>query len=154
MAALGPALEDRGGAPLPVLGPTPCDGPTLRATGAVVDPSFRETTVLICGHDEAGALGFFLDRELPVAARTLFRIPGNVHLGGPLAPSRGVLLHRTAQGVFWTSSRNAAGAVSRDPVPSGLVFGHARWGPGQLEAEIAAGAWTVDDEVALPWTAP
>ncbi len=154
LAALGPAVEDRGGVPLPVGGPTLCDGPTLQATDAVVDPTFRDTTVLICGHDAAGALGFFLNRELPALARPLFRIPGNVHLGGPLVPGRGALLHRSAQGVFWTTSRRTAGRVSRDPVPSAVVFGHARWAPDQLRAEVDAGMWLVLDEVALPGAAP
>jgi putative transcriptional regulator len=143
-------LPDRGGVPLPLQGPTPCSGPALQATAQVTDPEFREAQVLICGDDEAGALGFFVNRTLPAPARPLFRIPGNVHLGGPLMVSQGVLLHRTPEGVFWTSSRNAAGAVSRDPVPSGLVFGHARWGAGQLQAEIEAGAWTTIDAVGFP----
>jgi putative AlgH/UPF0301 family transcriptional regulator len=151
-ATLIEALPDarREGTALPLRGPTLCGGPTLSATSAVVDPAFRDGVFIVCGHDALGTLGFRVNHELDHPARPFFRIDGNVHLGGPLAMTQGVILHRAADRIFWTSSRKEAGRISRSPVPSAVVFGHARWGPGQLNAEIEAGAWEVQDASVLP----
>jgi putative transcriptional regulator len=143
-------VEDRGGVPLPTLSTQPCEGPTLTARPAVQDPAFADSIVVICRRDETGTVGFVVNRELPAPARPVFRVPGNVYLGGPLQPAQGVLLHRAPDGVFWTSSRAAAGAISRDAVPSAVVFGHARWTADGLNTEIEGGAWDVHDGAVLP----
>lgn len=134
--------DGRPATPLPLLD-APCTGPVIRATARVTDPHFAGAELVVCAHELAGAIAFRLDRELPIPARPVFRIPGNVHLGGPLATDRGALLYRTPDGVRYVTSDRKAGRVSREPVPSSLVFGHASWGPGQLEAELEAGAWEV-----------
>ena len=90
--------------------------------------------------------------------------PSPVYLGGPVQPSSGWILCidpdlREAEGgvivvgerVRVTSSRVAFDALAKetaeraegsaDPKRRTVLLGYSGWGPGQLEGEIAAGAW-------------
>ncbi|WP_437956065.1 YqgE/AlgH family protein [Sorangium sp. So ce119] len=89
--------------------------------------------------------------------------PAPVYLGGPVQPSSGwILCLDPALGaeesgvipvgsrVRVTSSRTAfdalaadavRGAAAEDPRRRTVLLGYSGWGPGQLEREIAAGAW-------------
>ena len=144
-------------------------GRLLVATPALRDPNFERTVVLLMAHEEGGALGLVLNRatEVPVAEvlngwGPLARDPAVVFEGGPVRPEAAICLGRARPGavphprsfqqltgVIGTVDLSGDPKALRDTVEGVRVFaGYAGWGAGQLEAEIAAGAWFVFD--ALP----
>jgi putative transcriptional regulator len=129
--------------------------------------------VLITEHDEDGAMGLVLNRpsDAPVAdavpdlAWVAPEDDGLIYIGGPVAPDGVIVLAE------WDDPGQAAVLVDEDlgfvpgeaPDPDQLldavrrarVFaGHAGWGPGQLEDELAEEAWIIEpptrDEIFTP----
>jgi putative transcriptional regulator len=95
-----------------------------------------------------------------------------VHAGGPVEPARGFVLHsaewsgaesRVVQpGIAVTTDPAVFEAIGRGAGPRRVLFaiGYAGWSAGQLEGELARGAWTVvdadeavifDDDAASKW---
>ncbi len=123
--------------------------PTLR------DPFFGRTVVLLLQHGTEGAFGLVLNR--PAQADDL---PFPVFVGGPCQLQGLLMLHghpewrkhaeegegEICSGVFLG---DAASFERLAEMPEGAswkfrVFtGYAGWGPKQLEAEMAQGAWIV-----------
>jgi putative transcriptional regulator len=158
-------------------------GQLLVASDALRDPHFARSVVLMLRHDAAGALGIIVNRPVgtvPVARllETLGHDPAGVsgdvrvHYGGPVEPGRAFVLHtpdwrggdsRIVQdGVAVTSDPAVFEAIGHGVGPRRTIVavGYAGWGPGQLEAEIAGGAWIVvaadealvfDDDAATKW---
>lgn len=141
--------------------PASLRGRLLVAAPPLVDPNFDRTVVLVLEHGDEGALGIVLNRptatELddalpewkPYAAR-----PAVVFVGGPVAPDAVIALARApgAGGDGWVGLLGDLGTidVGREPgdlaidVTTMRVFvGYAGWAPGQLEGELAQGAWFV-----------
>lgn len=143
-------------------------GRLLVAAPALVDPNFARAVVLVLEHTEDGALGVVLDRPsdtplaeaLPAWAHRS-AAPAVVFVGGPVSPTAAIALaHGPAEpGPGWAPTLGGLGTVdlSADPaeVATGdLVEGSVRvfagfsgWGVGQLEAEVAEGAWFVVDRL-------
>jgi putative transcriptional regulator len=142
----------------------------LLAAPSLRDPNFEKSVVLLGRHDGEGALGWVINgREIaPVGEllRASELVPNQLSLpdlpglrllarvGGPVAPSTGWLVYRRAGpalpgelevgpdvGVSGEALAFAAVAQGVGPSDFRLVLGCAGWGPGQLEAEIRAGAW-------------
>jgi putative transcriptional regulator len=134
-------------------------GKLLLSNASLFDPNFRKTIVLIGHHDEEGAVGVVLNRQLEVtvdeAVPPLSEIvpPGEpLFLGGPVQQQAAVVVAE-----FEDPSR--AGVIAFDHigflpeeadhehlegVSRARVFaGYAGWGPGQLEAELEEDAWIV-----------
>lgn len=123
------------------------------------DPNFERTVVLLCQHDERGALGLVVNREtnlqlsevvaemgLPMSA------PDRVVLwGGPVEPGTGFVVTRgipaaddgweVGHGVVVSPSRERLEAALQGQGPFLLCLGYAGWGPTQLDGEIELGAW-------------
>jgi putative transcriptional regulator len=135
-------------------------GRLLVSSGALFDPNFRHTVVLVGEHNADGALGVVLSRpsELTVAEAfpPLARIVGDdarLFHGGPVQPEQPVLLAEFAEPgaadlLVFGSVGFLVGELAEEAV-SGIrrarVFaGYAGWGPGQLEAEMDGGSWIVD----------
>ncbi|MBI4265169.1 MAG: YqgE/AlgH family protein [Acidobacteria bacterium] len=129
----------------------------LVARRDIPDPRFQQTVILVLAHDERGTLGLVLNRptdasppEAPDSRLRLF-------IGGPVAPERIIVLgrgdppvgpHLTVFAGVWSSADQGVidAALRASPVPESLkVFrGHAAWGPGQLDAELArTDAWAL-----------
>jgi putative transcriptional regulator len=129
------------------------------------DPSFTETVVLICKHDESGALGIVINRFTEHNLKDIFmqldietsstRYQGfSVLEGGPVYPELGLVIH-TGSRELWesslpvsddlvlTSSRDILESMARGigPERALMSLGYAGWGAGQLEMEIQANAW-------------
>jgi putative transcriptional regulator len=135
-------------------------GQLLLASPSLVDPNFARTVVLVGLHSEDGAMGVVLNRPsavtvgeaVPQLEDTLGALEP-VYVGGPVQSSSIVVL-----------------AEFLDPSPAGLLVlgrigfpapeagieelaeatarrrvfaGHAGWGRGQLDAEIAEEDWIV-----------
>src|SRR5919107_463938 len=78
-------------------------GQLLLAMPGIGDPRFEKAVIAMCVHDENGALGIGLGRIVPrITFHDLLRQldiePGvapdvPIHLGGPVEPQRGFILH-------------------------------------------------------------
>lgn len=144
-------------------------GRLLVATPSLEDPNFDRTVVLILQHDDVeGAMGLVLNRPsgLPLEEElgdwgALAAPPDEVFIGGPVQPEVAIALgwldHSVTVPEGMQPVMDGLGVVdlrrSPDEVPGLLavrVFaGYAGWGAGQLEQEIAEGAWFTLD--ADPW---
>ena len=135
-------------------------GKLLLAGGALFDDNFRQTVVLIGGHDEDGAFGLVLNRPLDVTVGAslppLVALTGadaRLFRGGPVAMDAPVLLVRLSDptgldvpilGSTGLLTGDLTSDVQSHVVDARVFIGHAGWGAGQLEAELEAGAWIVE----------
>lgn len=138
-------------------------GRLLVATPKLEDPNFARSVVLLLDHDDDGALGVIISRPttVPVAEvlpgwSALVTGPDVLFSGGPVATDSAlavaVLDGYDEEPVGWRPLYPGAGLVDLDAPPELLegmlagmrVFaGYAGWGAGQLENEVAEGAWYV-----------
>ncbi len=135
-------------------------GQLLIATPPLIDPNFDRSVVLVLEHNADGALGLVLNRPEQASYEGLVgwlsrcSPPQQLFMGGPVETDGYIGLARVAGGVEtdgWTTVLDDLGTVdlSREPdeVPDVLnlrIFrGYSGWGAGQLDAEIAEGAWIV-----------
>jgi putative transcriptional regulator len=139
------------------------------------DPNFERTVVLLCQHSAEGAFGLVINRPMTTTARVMSSDrPGEsseheleVWVGGPVEPERSWILTSDAagdeqaiavsDGVFLSTSpamlQRIIDRTADDRMR--LVAGYAGWGPGQLDAEIAASAWlSLDVQLDLVFDTP
>ena len=133
-------------------------GQFLLAMPGIGDPRFDRAVIAMCVHDEMGALGIGLGRLVPrITFHTLLKQldiePGvapdvPIHLGGPVEPQRGFIVHSLDWG--GEDSIDVAGrwaltatldilraiAEGRGPTRWVSALGYAGWGDGQLEQEM------------------
>ncbi|MCB1783501.1 MAG: YqgE/AlgH family protein [Alphaproteobacteria bacterium] len=147
-------------------------GKLLLATPAMGDPRFHRAVILMCAHDENGAMGLMVNHSLPgVAFHDLvkqLKIESDImidfsalHLpvmnGGPVEAARGFLLHSIdfhreetvtvddAYGITGTLEALKDIAAGRGPDHLLFILGYAGWSAGQLDQEIQDNAWLVVD---------
>ena len=139
-------------------------GQLLVAMPAMPDPRFARTVIYMCVHNEDGAMGLVVNKQMPslsfedllgqleitpaVDVATL-----QVLLGGPVETSRGFVLHTgdvTREGtmpvrgnICLTPTIDILRAIAAGEGPEHylLALGYAGWGPGQLDTEIQANGW-------------
>ena len=139
-------------------------GKLLVATPMLTSPEFSRTVIALLEHSAEGALGLVLNRPgnaslldaLPPVA-DIASAPAVVFSGGPVEPQVAIALGVPTAGAVGEGWRPVVGSLvtvdlDYDPVllAAGLrelrVFaGYAGWSGGQLEGEIAEGAWYVVD---------
>ena len=137
----------------------------LVAMPDLADPNFRRTVVLLVHHDDDGTVGLVLNRPTEVRADDLCETLGvawlgdaecGVDWGGPVQPNTGWVLAGddvldgvagvtpVEAGIHFAGSLEALRVVAAEPPARLRIFlGYAGWGPGQLEGELAQGAWVV-----------
>jgi putative transcriptional regulator len=137
----------------------------LIASPLLRDPNFEKTVVLMCLHNDEGALGLVVNRAAPMDLNQLLAqldIEGQaadaptVLYGGPVAQESGLLLYRSEAGVDpredelrvsdelrLCPNRELLQLIGGGQGPSTfhLFLGHAGWAPGQLESELSQGTW-------------
>ncbi|MEY2959420.1 MAG: hypothetical protein RLZZ01_1988 [Actinomycetota bacterium] len=134
----------------------PTAGRLLVATPPLVDPNFDRTVVYVVEHRDDGALGVVLNRPSDEILRPpldrwvdLLGDPAVVFLGGPVEPDGfvGLTASRRPHGTTPVEAVDlSAPPAQEDEGRTVRIFrGYAGWGPGQLEHEIAEGAWIVLD---------
>jgi len=159
-------------------------GQFLLAMPGIGDPRFEKAVIAMCVHDENGALGIGIGRLAPrigfhALLGQLDIDPGvapdaPIHLGGPVEPQRGFVLHSLdwggqdsiQVGNRWALSAtlDILRAIAEGKGPSRWVaaLGYAGWGEGQLEQEMLRHGWFVtpgddallyDKDAGSRWTA-
>ena len=159
-------------------------GQLLLALPGMGDPRFEHAAIAMCVHDQHGALGIDLGRAHPDL--TFHALLANldiepsaapdcpVHLGGPVEPNRGFVLHTldwrdaetlvVSDDLALSASTGALRAIAAGEGPERWLFalGYAGWGPGQLDEELTRHGWSAtpastalvfDTPAAQRWTA-
>ncbi|MCW2366483.1 putative transcriptional regulator [Sphingobium sp. B7D2B] len=138
-------------------------GKLLLAMPDMPDARFERAVILLCVHDEGGALGIALHE--PMEGMGLHGLLGSLGIdaqsvgdepvlqGGPVEPRRGFVLHSrdwmTADShpiddeIALTGSMEVLHAVASGGGPARwlVALGYAGWSAGQLETELAAPGW-------------
>lgn len=141
-------------------------GALLVAAEDVAGVTFSESVVLLIHHDSNGTLGLVINRPTRLEPGGVFpELDGleeytlPVYYGGPVAPTRPLLLLRDPPGEFVEGANGlpvlgdvfvtdgARGLSGLEAIARGerlrVYAGHAAWEPGQLDREVAAGDWHV-----------
>lgn len=129
------------------------------------DPNFDHSVVLVLEHDENGSFGLVVNRETDYTLREFcrsqqfaFHGPADAKVlhGGPVGTTQGFVLyglpHRVTgetagrevlERALWFGADLALleQLAGQTDTPYRLLVGYAGWAPGQLDAELAAGAW-------------
>jgi putative transcriptional regulator len=138
----------------------------LVATPKLQSPDFVGSVVLMVEHSPEGALGFVVNRLCDTKLRSVFEqlempleemlSPVPVMHGGPVASQTGWVVFESALSIgsrddVLQVTDHLAVSASKDVLLDAarglfdgramLVQGYAGWGAGQLESEMAAGAW-------------
>ncbi len=136
-------------------------GHFLIASPTLVESNFNQAVVLILQHDENGALGVVINREMDVTVRqaceqvleTECDIEGNLYQGGPCEALL-MVLHSDDEvnsddeavlpGLHFSTDKDTIEKLLRNP-PDSLKFivGYSGWAAGQLEGELTSASWLV-----------
>ena len=136
----------------------------LVAKGELRDPNFADSVVLVMNNLGPAPVGLVVNRptEIPVARlfpdlKRLAQLHDKVYFGGPVDLESVWFLFRAVKapehaiqafaGIYVSSSRDLLERLLGRAKPMDglrIFIGHSGWAPGQLEAEIARGAWTLE----------
>lgn len=151
---------------------TSLTGKILLAMPTMGDPRFHRAVILMCAHDENGAMGLVINHVLPgidlpqlLEQLNIHPEPGQlgkvpdipVMSGGPVENARGFILHTkdfqqkdtvtVNDQIAVTGTIDALRAVAMGEGPERMIFvlGYAGWTEGQLDMEIQQNTWLVAD---------
>jgi putative transcriptional regulator len=137
-------------------------GKILIANEKLEDPNFAHSVVLIVQSDpDVGKVGLIINRRTAIPISKIFSKAEHasadpVYMGGPVETTSVEALLRLSENkketmhvmadVYVTGAKELIDkSIASHVSPSRfhLYLGYAAWAPGQLEAEIQVGAWTV-----------
>lgn len=141
-------------------------GKLLIATPAIQDKFFERSVIYICGHNEQGAMGLIINREMSdINCSDIFKqlkinspqIVYNkpIYFGGPVEAEKGFVLHSNDyrdkftqvvnKNIYLTSTVEILESIAtgHGPRESIVAIGCAGWDAGQLEYEIKHDTWLV-----------
>lgn len=133
-------------------------GHLLVAAPSLADPNFARAVVLIGEHTGEGALGVVLNRpgaatvgEIVPDLTTLLDDDSLIYSGGPVQPDGVMVLaefDELGEAALPVDGELGFVALEADmdaisAARARAFAGHAGWGPGQLDAELAEEAWFV-----------
>lgn len=139
----------------------PKQGKLLVSNPFLKDPNFLRSVILICEKDEAGSLGFILNKRFEqnlndiVELKTKKKIP--VFYGGPVYTDNLYFLHNrpdlisdsieVLNDIFWGGNfEEAIAHVNNGSLTESNIrfcVGYSGWTKGQLEDEVDEGSWIV-----------
>ena len=154
----------------------------LVARDGLPDPNFAGSVVLVINHVAEGPVGVIVNRPTRMSVPELFpdlerlaAIEDKAYFGGPVELGTVWFLFRASkppasaarafEDVFLSADRDLLRRLLRrkNPMENLKIFvGHSGWAPGQLEAEIGRGDWTLErtesdavfkPDVEHPWPA-
>ena len=143
-------------------------GKCLVSMPQVDDDLFAQSVVYICMHNQEGAMGFMVNKQLKEfyfsdlmgqfnVARVSPPEPVILHQGGPLEKIRGFVLHSRdydKEGTLPIDDQFAVSsslgvlndiAFGKGPRYNLIALGYSSWSPKQLESEIIYNNWLVVD---------
>jgi putative transcriptional regulator len=148
------------------------EGQLLIAMPSMTDKRFARSVIYMCAHSREGAMGLIINQrarnirfpdllqqlgvvdkggeeQMPISV-----CEATVHVGGPVEPGRGFVLHTSDyhrstttlavdERISLTATMDILKAIAggRGPSRSMFALGYAGWSPGQLEAEIQHNGW-------------
>ena len=142
----------------------------LIATPEMPDERFRRAVILICEHNEHGALGININLpsdvrfneildSLQIKEATLFEPEQSVYEGGPVNTQCGFILHQSdkpaelefessiqvSDSINLTTSKDIIRAIANNQFKQNwlMALGCATWEAGQLEQEVANHDWLI-----------
>lgn len=137
----------------------------LIATPDMQDKRFSKAVILICEHNEHGALGINLNLHSEVSfndildslqmSPTYSQDQHTIYEGGPVNTQCGFILHQSARtfdssidvssSISLTTSKDIIKAIAYEQFEDKwlMALGCATWDGGQLEQEIADNAWLI-----------
>lgn len=136
--------------------PGSLSGQLLIASPSMAD-FFRRSVVLVIEHNDEGAFGLVLNRPsdstVGDAVPDLAELIGPdhvVHVGGPVQPGAVTAIGEHPDPTASTKLVvGTVGMVDLDEPPDlsrvRVFAGYAGWGPGQLDEELEAEAWIIED---------
>jgi putative transcriptional regulator len=147
-------------------------GKLLVAAPMLQEPTFARTVISVLEHSDDGALGVVINRpggaplsDVVPPVADLASSPAVLFAGGPVEPQAAIALGMVSSAAVttgaapgWRPVVHPVVTVDLDSDPAVLagslrelrVFaGYAGWSRGQLEAEVAEGAWYVVESLPL-----
>ena len=136
----------------------------LVARAELPDSDFADSVVLVMNNLGPAPVGIIVNKPTNVAVSELFpdlkrlaRLHDKVYFGGPVEPGSLWFLFRASKprahaiqacdGVYLSADHGLLLELLRRGKPMDglrIIAGHAGWAPGQLEAEIGRGDWTLE----------